>query len=192
MEAPIQSQTLYLNNLNEKISKPVLKKMLYMLFSQYGKVVEIQASKGLKLRGQVIKISTISFYYISCIYMIKLNQCIRVQAWVVFENVGAATNALRGKQGFMFYDKPMVNRLKYLILKMWLIFAVFAYDFFRKLLLRITNRKLSLNEKLSQSLRRDQSQEKEGVKIVIVWIMQLNEALVKPVKFYLLKIFPHR
>lgn len=30
-----------------------------------------------------------------------------VQAWVVFEDVAAATNALRQMQGFPFYDKPM-------------------------------------------------------------------------------------
>lgn len=48
------SQTLYINNINEKIKKPVLKKMLYMVFAQYGKVIDIVACKGLKLRGQVI------------------------------------------------------------------------------------------------------------------------------------------
>lgn len=47
------SQTLYLNNLNEKIKKNILKKTLYALFSQYGKVIEIIACKGIKLRGQV-------------------------------------------------------------------------------------------------------------------------------------------
>ena len=47
------SQTLYINNINEKVKKLELKKSLYMLFSQYGKVIEIIACKGLKLRGQV-------------------------------------------------------------------------------------------------------------------------------------------
>jgi RNA recognition motif-containing protein len=51
MEAP--SQTLYLNNINEKIKKNVLKKTLYALFSQFGKVIEIVACRGVKLRGQV-------------------------------------------------------------------------------------------------------------------------------------------
>lgn len=45
--------TLYINNINEKIKKDALKKLLYMLFSQYGKVRQIIACKGLKLRGQV-------------------------------------------------------------------------------------------------------------------------------------------
>lgn len=45
--------TLYINNINEKIKKDALKKLLYMLFSQYGKVRQIVACKGLKMRGQV-------------------------------------------------------------------------------------------------------------------------------------------
>lgn len=47
------SETLYINNINEKVKKNVLKKMLYMLFSQYGKIIDIVACKGLKRRGQV-------------------------------------------------------------------------------------------------------------------------------------------
>jgi RNA recognition motif-containing protein len=48
------NETLYAHNINEKINKDVLKKQLYMLFSQYGRVKQIIACKGLKLRGQVI------------------------------------------------------------------------------------------------------------------------------------------
>eukprot|EP01031_Cornospumella_fuschlensis_P040482 gene40482-49340_t len=47
--------TLYVNNINEKVKKNVLKKMLYMLFSQYGKVIQVVACKGIKLRGQHIQ-----------------------------------------------------------------------------------------------------------------------------------------
>lgn len=47
------NETLYVNNINEKIKKDVLKKNLYMLFSQYGKVKKIVACKGIKMRGQV-------------------------------------------------------------------------------------------------------------------------------------------
>eukprot|EP01039_Chlorochromonas_danica_P006153 gene6153-6780_t len=74
------SNTLYINNINEKIKKNALKKMLYMVFSQYGRVIQIIACKGLKMRGQ---------------------------AWVIYDNVNAAANALKGKQGFNFYDKPL-------------------------------------------------------------------------------------
>lgn len=80
METP--SQTLYVNNINEKIKKDVLKKTLYMLFRQHGRILEIVASKGLKKRGQ---------------------------AWIVFEDIAAASNAMKSKQGFNFYDKPLVS-----------------------------------------------------------------------------------
>lgn len=59
------NQTIYVNNLNEKIKKDVLKKMLYMLFSQYGRVKQIVACKGIKMRGQVIvlpKLNTKLFF----------------------------------------------------------------------------------------------------------------------------------
>ncbi|KAL2632336.1 hypothetical protein R1flu_017022 [Riccia fluitans] len=78
------NQTIYINNLNEKIKKEELKKSLYAVFSQFGKILDIIACKTLKLRGQ---------------------------AWVVFDDVTAATNALRQMQGFPFYDKPM--RIQY-------------------------------------------------------------------------------
>jgi RNA recognition motif-containing protein len=47
------NQTVYVKNINEKVKKDVLKKQLYMLFSQYGRVKQIVACKGIKLRGQV-------------------------------------------------------------------------------------------------------------------------------------------
>jgi len=74
------NQTLYVNNINEKIPKEVLKKQLYMLFSQYGRVKQITACKGIKLRGQ---------------------------SWIVFHDLNSAMNAMKGKQGFVFYDKPL-------------------------------------------------------------------------------------
>ena len=74
------NQTVYINNLNEKIKKDALQKSIYSVFSQFGKIVDVVCCRGLKLRGQ---------------------------AWVVFADVGAATNALRQMQGFPFYDKPM-------------------------------------------------------------------------------------
>lgn len=32
-----------------------------------------------------------------------------VQAWVIFRDLNSAVNALKGKQGFQFYDKPLVR-----------------------------------------------------------------------------------
>ncbi|XP_031497078.1 U1 small nuclear ribonucleoprotein A isoform X1 [Nymphaea colorata] len=78
------NMTIYINNLNEKIKIDELKKSLSAVFSQFGKILEVLAFKTLKHRGQ---------------------------AWVVFEDVTSATNALRQMQGFPFYDKPM--RIQY-------------------------------------------------------------------------------
>ncbi|XP_038906378.1 U1 small nuclear ribonucleoprotein A [Benincasa hispida] len=78
------NMTIYINNLNEKIKLEELKKSLNAVFSQFGKILEVLAFKTLKHKGQ---------------------------AWVVFEEVSSATNALRQMQGFPFYDKPM--RIQY-------------------------------------------------------------------------------
>lgn len=83
MDVP-PSQTIYINNLNEKVKKDELKKSLYAIFSQFGNILDIVAMKTLKMRGQ---------------------------AFVVFADIASATNALRSMQGFPFYDKPM--RIQY-------------------------------------------------------------------------------
>lgn len=74
------NHTIYINNLNEKIKKEELKKSLYAIFSQFGQILDIVALKTLKMRGQ---------------------------AFVIFNDVTMAANALRSMQGFPFYDKPM-------------------------------------------------------------------------------------
>lgn len=74
------NQTLYVNNLNEKISISELKCCLQELFSTYGEVVDIVAAKGQKKRGQ---------------------------AFIVYSDISCATNALRALQGFSMLDKPM-------------------------------------------------------------------------------------
>ncbi|XP_055842368.1 U1 small nuclear ribonucleoprotein A [Episyrphus balteatus] len=74
------NQTIYINNLNEKIKKEELKKSLYAIFSQFGQILDIVALKTLKMRGQ---------------------------AFVIFKEISSASNALRTMQGFPFYDKPM-------------------------------------------------------------------------------------
>lgn len=78
------NMTIYINNLNEKIKLDELKKSLHAVFSQFGKILEVLAFKTLKHKGQ---------------------------AWVVFEDVSSATEALKRMQGFPFYDKPM--RIQY-------------------------------------------------------------------------------
>ncbi len=59
-----------------------LKRSLYALFSQFGQIIDIVAMKTEKMRGQ---------------------------AFVIFKELAAATNALRQLQGFPFYNKPMVR-----------------------------------------------------------------------------------
>ncbi|CAN0903826.1 U2 small nuclear ribonucleoprotein B'' [Linum grandiflorum] len=78
------NQTIYIKNLNEKVNKEELRRSLYCLFSQYGRILDVVALKTAKLRGQ---------------------------AWVCFSEVTAASNAVRQMQGFPFYDKPM--RIQY-------------------------------------------------------------------------------
>ncbi|KAF7284964.1 U1 small nuclear ribonucleoprotein A snf [Rhynchophorus ferrugineus] len=78
------NNTIYINNLNEKIKKEELKKSLYAIFSQFGQILDIVALKTLKMRGQ---------------------------AFVIFKEIQSSTNALRSMQGFPFYDKPM--RIQY-------------------------------------------------------------------------------
>ena len=59
-----------------------MKKALHLAFAAYGSVLDVVCCKTPKLRGQ---------------------------AWVVFDSVPAATNALRGLQGLPFYDRPLVR-----------------------------------------------------------------------------------
>ncbi|KAF8913850.1 hypothetical protein CPB84DRAFT_1956662 [Gymnopilus junonius] len=72
--------TLYINNLNDKINKEELKIQLYVLFSTYGKIIDVVASKSQKMRGQ---------------------------AFLVFTDLAGATSAMRACEGMTFYDKPM-------------------------------------------------------------------------------------
>lgn len=59
-----------------------LKKCLYCLFSQFGKIADVQCCKTNKLRGQ---------------------------AWIIFADVASATNALQCMNGFPFFDKKLVR-----------------------------------------------------------------------------------
>lgn len=78
------NQTLYVNNLYEKISQETLRESLHAIFSQFGPILDIVTGKSVKKRGQ---------------------------AFVVFSSVTHATNALRSMQGFPFFEKPL--RIQY-------------------------------------------------------------------------------
>lgn len=81
----VPNQSLYLQNLPEKLQKDDLRRELYMLFSTYGPVLDIVALKTKKMRGQ---------------------------AHVLFRDVHAATQAIRACQGFDFYGREMVRGLE--------------------------------------------------------------------------------
>ncbi|KAG6817443.1 hypothetical protein H0H87_008611 [Tephrocybe sp. NHM501043] len=72
--------TLYLNNLNDKVNKEELKTQLYALFTTYGKIIDIVASKSQAMRGQ---------------------------AFLVFTDLAGATSAMRACEGMIFYEKPI-------------------------------------------------------------------------------------
>ena len=74
--------TLYINNLNDKVNKEELRSQLYALFTTYGKIIDVIASKGPKMKGQ---------------------------AFLVFTDLAGATSALRACEGMQFYDKPLVS-----------------------------------------------------------------------------------
>ncbi|KAG8063730.1 hypothetical protein GUJ93_ZPchr0003g17675 [Zizania palustris] len=50
------NQTVYLRNLNEKVKKEELKRSLYALCSQYGRILDVVALKTPKLRGQAWRV----------------------------------------------------------------------------------------------------------------------------------------
>ena len=81
-EAEHATETLYIQNLNEKIKIPVLKSSLRGLFKSYGEVLDVVAHSNLRMRGQ---------------------------AFVSFDNAEVAKKALKEVRGFPLYSKPMVS-----------------------------------------------------------------------------------
>lgn len=73
---------LYINNLNDKVNKNEIRSQLYALFTTYGKLIDVVATKTPKMRGQ---------------------------AFLVFTDLPSATAALRACDGMIFYNKPMVR-----------------------------------------------------------------------------------
>lgn len=85
MASSIQpNQTLYINNLNDKVNKEELRSQLYSLFMTYGRVIDVVAKKGNKMKGQ---------------------------AFLAFSDLTEATAAMRACEGMIFYDKPLVRFL---------------------------------------------------------------------------------
>ncbi|KIM69910.1 hypothetical protein SCLCIDRAFT_1160124 [Scleroderma citrinum Foug A] len=76
----ITCETLYIQNLNEKIKVDVLKASLRGLFKSYGEVLDVVAHSNLRMRGQ---------------------------AFVSFASPEVAAKALKEVRGFPLYSKPM-------------------------------------------------------------------------------------
>ena len=80
-------------------SRTELYAALQSVFSPFGKVIDLVTAKTYKLRGQ---------------------------AWVVFDSEVEAERALAALQGFVFYDKPMVWRSYYYIVRSEHVRRIFA------------------------------------------------------------------
>ncbi|KAI5358862.1 putative RNA recognition motif domain, nucleotide-binding alpha-beta plait domain superfamily [Septoria linicola] len=74
------NQSLYIQNLPEKLQKHDLKRNLYMLFTTFGPVLDVTAVKSAKMRGQ---------------------------AHVLFRDSNTATQAMRQCQGYDFFGREM-------------------------------------------------------------------------------------
>ncbi|VDP64857.1 unnamed protein product [Schistosoma mattheei] len=74
------NHTLYVNNLNDKVKKNDLKKALYYIFGQHGRLIDIIAMKTMKMRGQ---------------------------AFIIYQDIACATQAYRSLQGFQLFQRPM-------------------------------------------------------------------------------------
>ena len=70
-----------MRNLEERIKITQLKEALTEIFSEYGNIIDLVAKKSLKAKGQ---------------------------AFIVFDDVQAAENAIEEIQGFELFDKPMM------------------------------------------------------------------------------------
>eukprot|EP00919_Chromeraceae_sp_WS-2016_P030222 GHVR01071766.1.p1 GENE.GHVR01071766.1~~GHVR01071766.1.p1 ORF type:complete len:119 (+),score=13.15 GHVR01071766.1:49-405(+) len=74
------NQTLYVKNINDKLSIDDIKANLYELFTAYGDILDIVTVKSNKMRGQ---------------------------AFIVFRELTASSTALRSLQGFNFCGKEL-------------------------------------------------------------------------------------
>mmetsp|Transcript_13712 Transcript_13712/g.27353 ORF Transcript_13712/g.27353 Transcript_13712/m.27353 type:complete len:218 (-) Transcript_13712:880-1533(-) len=76
----VPNQTLYVSHVHDKLKKQETRKLLYALFGQFGRVIDVVHVRREELRGR---------------------------AWIVYEDVAGAANALRNLQDFPFYGIPL-------------------------------------------------------------------------------------
>jgi len=75
------NNTVYVNNLNEKINREELLNGLREVFGQYGDILHV-------------------------VCYTKIKKC-KGQAWIVFDKVESAVNAVKELQNFLFFNKPL-------------------------------------------------------------------------------------
>ena len=80
MATPTPSQTLYIRNLHERINIKTLISSLKVIFEPFGTILDLKCDRHFKSRGQ---------------------------AFIVFDSIQAATNALQSVHGFPLFNKPM-------------------------------------------------------------------------------------
>lgn len=100
--------TIYVNNLNEKIKPEDLKKALRAVFHQFGKICDIKSFSKL-------------IFYALCREIIFLKRLSRIamksmkrkgQAYISFEDIENAKAAVTAMQGFPLFQKPLLNDSK--------------------------------------------------------------------------------
>merc|ERR1712078_355188 len=84
----LPNETIYIKNLLKNLSSEEIKRALYAVFGQFGKIIKIIVSKTKKLKGK---------------------------AWVIFADVSSSSHALRSMQNFLLFEKEMI--IKYSINK---------------------------------------------------------------------------
>jgi U2 small nuclear ribonucleoprotein B'' len=75
------NHTLYVRNLNEKVSLRELKPAILNIFSLYGYVLDVKCWKNIRMRGQ---------------------------AFIIYQDPGGARRAIRALQGFPLFNKNIV------------------------------------------------------------------------------------
>eukprot|EP00696_Hemimastix_kukwesjijk_P017174 gnl/Hemi2/5756_TR1980_c0_g2_i1.p2 gnl/Hemi2/5756_TR1980_c0_g2~~gnl/Hemi2/5756_TR1980_c0_g2_i1.p2 ORF type:complete len:248 (+),score=92.06 gnl/Hemi2/5756_TR1980_c0_g2_i1:57-800(+) len=77
---PGVNNTLFVNNISEKIKKKEIQSGLLGVFGQFGAILAVHVNRHWSSRGQ---------------------------AWIVFKDLGAASAAITKMQGFPFFDKQL-------------------------------------------------------------------------------------
>jgi U2 small nuclear ribonucleoprotein B'' len=114
------NNTLYVKNVDWKVKKPLLKRALFSLFTRHGKVRQQRVVNTATrihsfIHSFILPLTDLLTYrivsfvpFIQVLEIIALRrEGLRGQAWVVFDDVQAATAAIQAEQGFPFFGKDL-------------------------------------------------------------------------------------